>query len=136
MNSKQLLLGTLAGTVSGLILGFLLYALAFSSYFAQNTRMKEEPDMILIVLGHVFMSFLLTYIFLQWAGIKTVSGGIRAAAIIGLLIALAYNIVMLGSSDFFSGGLIPALASTVVDTIIWVSTGAGVGWALGRGSSS
>ena len=136
MDTTKLLTGTIAGTITSFIVGFLIFGLALSGYMGENTSMKAQPDFIWIVIGHIFLALLITYIFLQWAGITTVSSGLRAGLIIGLLVCLGYNCLLLGNSDFFSGGVVPAVVDAIGGSIIFGAGGAGVGWALGRGESS
>ena len=136
MDSTKLLTGTIAGTITSFITGFLIFGLALAGYMGENTAMKVEPNFVWLVVGHIIFAFLLTYIFLQWAGIKTVNGGLKAGLTIGLLIGLGYNAVLLGNSDLFTGGVVPAVIDAIGGAIIWAAGGAGVGWALGRGEGS
>ncbi|MCZ6675093.1 MAG: hypothetical protein O7C75_19340 [Verrucomicrobia bacterium] len=133
MDTKKLLIGTVAGTVTSFIAGFLVFGLALKSYMATNSTFQDSPDFVWIVIGHIIFSLLITYIFLQWAGIKTVVEGLKAGALIGLLVALSYNSFFLATSDVFTGGITTAIVAAIGDTIIWATCGAGVGWALGRG---
>ena len=88
MDTKKLLTGTLVGTVVAFICGYLLFGMALSSYMAENASHVAEPNMAFLIAGHVVYAGLITYIFLQWAGIKTAATGAKAGAIIALLGAL------------------------------------------------
>ena len=132
MDTKQLLLGTLAGTVTSFIAGFLLFGLALTNYMAANSGYIAEGKMEWIITGHVVFSLFVTYIFLKWAGIKTLGSGLSAGAVIGLLVTLGTNAFLLGATEMWPGGLVPALVDTAANVIVWAAGGAGVGWALGR----
>ncbi|MBT8189607.1 MAG: hypothetical protein KJO29_04200 [Bacteroidia bacterium] len=129
---KKLLLGTVAGTIVGFAGGFLVFGLALGNYMMENTNGKDPMDMTWLIIGHVFFALALTYIFMQWAGIKTAITGARAAANITLLISLGSNFIWYATSGLFNN-----LSAAVVDaagaTIVWAIGGAAIGWVLGRG---
>ena len=133
MDSTKLILGTVVGTITSFIVGFLIFGLALAGYMAENTAAKEPMEFHWLVIGHVFLALLLTYIFMKWAGIKTVGSGATAGAIIGLLAALGFNFIWLGTTGLFTGGVVAAIVDGVGAAIVSAAGGAGVGWVLGRG---
>ena len=135
MNTSKFLTGTLAGTVVGLALGFLIFGLALSGYMQENASANEEPNMIWLIIGHLAFAALITYIFLQWANIRTAGTGAKAGATIALLAALAFNFIYLGTTDLFPGGPVAATVDALGATVVWAIGGAVIGWVLGRGES-
>ena len=135
MDTSKLFMGTIAGTITSLIAGFLIFGLALSSYMTDNMVGIEGELWHWVIIGHVFLALLLTYIYAKWAGISTAMSGLKAGLIIGLLVCLGYNFLMLGTTGLFTGGLSTAIIDAVGGMIIWGAGGAGVGWALGRGAS-
>ena len=135
MDTKKLLLSTLAGTVVSFLLGFLFYALLLENFFeanvgtAQNVA-KANPSLLLIFLAQLCQSLLLAYIFLRWAGIKTFATGAQAGAIIGLLMALTYDLMLLGTSNVSTP--IATVVDIVVMTIMMAITGGIIGLVLGK----
>jgi hypothetical protein len=136
MDTTKLLTGTLAGTVTSFIVGFLTFGLLLKDYAAANHMdgfTKDPPDYLWLVIGHVVFAFLVTYIFLKWAGISTAVSGAKAAFIIGILFSLGINCFLHGESNIFNG-LEGVFVHAIVGSVIWAAGGAGVGWALGRGN--
>ena len=133
MNVQKLLLGSLIGGLVALAVGYLLFGVALSSYMAENAAHTKEPDMIWLVAGHLVYGGLVTYIFLQWAGIKTAATGAKAGFIIALLASLGFNWIWHGVSDIFPGGCVATLIDAVGGAVVWAVGGAAIGWFLGRG---
>ena len=131
MDTTKLLLGTLAGTVTSFLAGGLIFGFLLANYMEANMEMSTNPNFVWILVGHIIMSFLITYIFLQWAGISTLVTGAKAGALIGLLIALSYAAFLLAGTTVYSG-IESALVDTLGNTIVWAAGGAGIGWYLGR----
>ena len=132
MDTKKFLIGTLSGTVTSFAASFLIFGLALKSYLSANASVIDSPAFHWIILGQVLFAGLLSYIFLRWTGIKSLAGGAKAGAVIGLFVALGYNLILLGSTSMFSGGLSAAVVDALGSTLVWITAGAGVGWALGR----
>ena len=132
MDTKKLLLGTLAGTITSFITGFLVFGLALNSFMTSNVSIKDPPEYHWLIIGHIFFAFLVTYIFMKWAGISTLAGGLKAATLIGLLASLGYNFTFLGTTGVFPGGISAAIVDAIGSTLIWAGGGAGVGWILGK----
>ena len=133
MDTTKLLTGTVVGTIVAFACGFLIFGMALESYMAENTASVTEMSFLWLILGHVVLALLYTYIFLRWAGIKTASGGAKAAAVITLLMSLGANLIWLGSSGLFTGGITAAIVDAIGATVVWTIAGAAIGWVLGRG---
>jgi uncharacterized membrane protein len=136
MDTKKFLIGSLLGGLVMFLLGYLFYVALLSSFFESHAVgsgiMKDPPNMLFIILGNVANGALLAYIFSKWAGIKTASTGLQAGAMIGLLTALAWDLLMFGTSDLMD--LTGTIADVIVYTIMCAVAGASIGWYLGRGN--
>lgn len=135
MNTQKFLISTLIGGVVLFLLGYLFYAALLASFFETHSSggnyMKNPPDFLFIILGNLADGALLAYIFLKWAGIKTPATGAQAGATIGLLMALAWDLLMYGTANLMD--ITGTLADVIVVTIMMAIAGAAVGWYLGRG---
>jgi hypothetical protein len=132
MDVKKLLIGTIVGGVVGMLAGWLVFGLGLAGYMSGNIAASKEPDMLWLVCGHVVFAGLITYIFLQWAGIKTAVSGAKAGAIIALLAGIGTNWIWHATSDLFPGGCVATLVDAVGGGLVWAIGGAAIGWVLGR----
>lgn len=135
MTTQKYILGTAIGAIVSFIIAGLLYGQVFRAYFEGHTGasdvMKSEPDVLLIIIGHILLGLLLTLILGRWAGIKTLSSGAQAGAILGALISLTFNVTLLGSTNLYDG-ISPVITSAFIDAIMMAFTGAAVGWYFGK----
>ena len=135
MDTSKMIMATIVGAFTSFIAGFLIYGLALHMYFAENTSgMLEEPNFVWLIVGHLSFSFLTTYIFMKWAGIKSLATGASAGVIIGILFTLGHVSFALGTSEMYNS-ITPAFVDTVAGAVVWMFGGAGVGWWLGRGET-
>ncbi len=139
MDAKKFALGALVGGVVFFLLGWLLYGLLFMNYFEANVGSatgvnKESMNMIALFLGNLAMAALLTIIFLRWAGISTFMGGLKAGALIGLLVVLGFDLTMFGTTNIMT--LNGMLMDVVVYTVMSAITGGVIGWLLGMGKKA
>ena len=134
MDTKKLLIGTLAGAVVSLIAGFLVYGFALKTYMAENTLAglaKDPIDILGTVLSHVFLGLTLSYIFLKWANVRSLVGGLKAGATLGLLVGLVTMFVFYGTTNMYSG-LSAGLVDVIAWTIIWGAGGLAAGWGVSK----
>ena len=94
MNSKSFILAGLAGGVTDFLLGWLLYGIVFSQYFPE-----QMTNMLFIALGCLTFGMLLSYIFVRWANITTLVGGLKAGTTIGFIVGLMNNFFMRANSE-------------------------------------
>ncbi len=124
MNTQKFLIGTITGGVVFFFLGFLFYAILLDSFFVANagsatgvakTNMAYWP----LILGNLATGALFTYIFQKWANISTFATGARSGALIGLLMALGYDLVMYDTSNIMNltGSLVDIVVFTVMSAI-------------------
>jgi len=138
MDIKKLVLGTLAGGVSYFLLGFLFYAIIMENFFASHMVegiMKSETEMKYYPLaaGNFAHAALLTFVFLNWAKIKSFSAGLTGGAIIGFLMASGFDLMMYDTAKMMS--MIGTLADIAVYTVMTALVGGIVGAVLGMGKS-
>lgn len=133
MNTNKLIFGTLLGFVGYFMGGFLMYTIVFKDLLASTnpgmSGVQAEPNLIVLVVGNLAASFLLTYIFEKWAGIRTWMSGAISGAMIGALIAFSYDCMLLGTSTLMTWSGV--FVDTLVYAIISAIAGALSGWMLG-----
>lgn len=134
MNSTKLLLGALAGFIGYFLSGYVLYTIVFKNALAtampgMASAQIAEPNMVAIILGNLLAGFLLSWIFERWAGIRTLGTGAIHGGIIGLLIALSYDAMFVGTTNLmtwngmFLDGLVYGLCSAVAGALVGLTLG-------------
>jgi hypothetical protein len=134
MNEQKFLIATLAGTVTSVVVGFLVYGLALNNFMTANMMaglMKDPPEWAYLVLGQFAGSALLAMVIGRWAATGGAQVGFKIGAQVGLLMALAFDLTMLATSNMMAGFRVVAV-DVVASTVITAITGAAVGAALGR----
>jgi hypothetical protein len=120
MFSKANLISTLVTTVWGALGGFLLWGLIADPYFKdhQGTAtgvMKEEPDMMVVVLGSLIAGFIFSTIYSKWArGSHSLTHGAQFGFWIGLLIGFGDRLIEYGVANVLD------LNGTIVNGIVYV----------------
>ncbi len=136
MNSR-VLLAAIVGGIAHFLLGWLIYGMALMSYMnSQMTTegaavMRAEPIIWAYGVGSLAWAFLLAWIYSRYTTITTFNGGMMAGAVIGVLVALSYDMNMYAGMNAWTGmtGLfVDLLASAVISGL----AGGVVGWLLGR----
>ena len=135
MNIKKLLLGSIAGGIATFLSGWLIYGILLADFFTKNVGSatgvtKNPPDFLWLGLGNIFLSALVTYIFLKWANIQTFAEGAMAGAVIGLLMGLGIDFSLYGTSNM--SNLTAAIVDGLLTGVQGAVSGAVVGWVLGR----
>lgn len=120
MNVKNFVLAGIAGGITDFLLGWLLYGMLFRDYFGGG-----EPNLGLIAGGCLFFGFLMSYIFVGLAGIASFAGGMKAGAVIGLLLAIMNNFFMRSMDNPVNW------EQFAVDVVIGIIMGAIVGGVVG-----
>ena len=137
MTAKNRILATLVGFIVLFLLGWLIYGMLLMDFYGNNAGsasgvMRAVDEMVwwALILGNFFQAYLLVYIFGNWANITTFSDGLKAGAIIGLIMGLAFNLSMYGTSNIMN--LTSALVDPFVSTVMMAITGGVIGVMLGR----
>ncbi len=137
--STKAILAAVAGSVLAFLLGWVIYGMLLMDYFESNSThyeglMKEMPNLLLIYINNLIWSLLLAFIFDKWAGARSIGSGIKAGIIIGLPIALSFDLFILAGMNLFTPTLmvVDVLASTVITAL----TGGLIGYILGTGKKT
>lgn len=141
MNTTKMLISGIAGGIAAFFAGWLIYGMLLMEFMAQNSGsatgvMRADADMVwwALVAGNLLTGILYSYIFNRWANINTLSAGLSAGAIIGLIMGAAFDLTMYGTSNIMAlkGIWVDIAASAVMGAI----TGAVVGWVNGIGKKA
>ena len=139
----RLLAATVAGGLVFYVVGFVLFALILDpflrNYITQYPGLMKEPmpDLLFLPLWNLAMAFLFAIVFEKWAGVRTFIGGLKAGAILMLLVALILDFNYLAFMNLWKGPIgvtIEILAATALGTLAAGVVGAVLGL-MSRGSS-
>jgi len=138
MNTKMLL-AALGGAVTFFILGWIIYGLLLMGFFEANSihyegLMYEMPNIFLIFISNLATAVLLAYIFDNWANFRTFSKGFMGGVIIGILIAISYDLMSLATMNLMNTTAV--FVDIIAGTIIIGITGGIVALILGTGKAS
>ena len=117
MDTKRILIGTLAGGVAMYVLGYLIFDVLFGAFYASSVATGVLRDTYLhwaVVLGTLSLATLVTLAIESRPGIATIGTGFTTGAIVGLLVWLGVDFIRYGMTN------VPTLARTVVDPILEV----------------
>lgn len=139
MDYKKLVLGTLAGGIVYFLLGYLVYGMLMADFFAGHTvaglaKSEEEMKFYPLAMGNFAHAALLAYIFIKWANVKSFGEGATAAAVIGLLMAAGFDLVMYDTAKIMS--IVGIGVDIIVYTIMTAIVGGIVGAVVGMGNKS
>lgn len=95
MNSKKIFTAGLAATIIYFLLGWLFYGILFTDIY----QTSGEQNLLFVFLGCLVFSYLLAYILIHWANVKSLIGGLKAGLIIGLANGLYMNFFMYSTQE-------------------------------------
>jgi len=106
MNIK-LFLAAIAGAVVSFLLGWLIYGLLLMDFFQANTIVyeglfMEMPNMFLLILANLLMSFFIAFIFQRWAGFTTFLKGLGGGAFIGFFLAATIDLSLFSMMNLYT----------------------------------
>lgn len=137
MSAKNRIVATLVGFVAFFLLGWLFYGFLLMDFYAENSGtalnvMRAEEDMVwwALIAGNLLQAYFLTYIFGKWANITSFGDGLKAGAMLGLILGLGFNLTMYGTSNMMN--LTAALVDPIVFMIMMGITGGVIGMMLGK----
>lgn len=136
MDTKQLLIATLAGGVTFLLSGYILYEVFWPMMFDPPADLEGERSMnyVSLIIGHLMQGGLLAYIFLQWARISTFTTG-AVAGIIIFVLALGGDMLIFHGTDtgnMGTMGIAEVLGHMVFLSIMGALGGGVIGWVIGQ----
>lgn len=134
MKLRILLAGIAAGVVY-FLLGWIIYGMLAADFFANNVgsatgvmKTNEEMCLLSIFIGNLGWGFLLAVIFGYWGKVKSAVDGLMKGFVIGILMAMGYDLMMYGTSnimnmtaaivDIIIGGVMSGIAGLVVGLIL------------------
>lgn len=132
MNTNKFLVGGIIGGIAVFLLGWLVWGMLLKDFMVTNSGgatnvMKPDDQMVWwgLIVGNLFNGFAISYI-LSKAGVISAGGGAYVGAIVGLLIAAAFDFTMYGVSNLMTlnGVLVDIAANTVVSAIVGAIVGA------------
>ncbi len=137
MNNK-ILIGGLIGGVAAFLLGWVIYGMALHGVLEANAteaaksvqRGDENMIMWAMILGNLALGYLLAIIYGRWANISTFQSGAMAGAVLGLLWALSFDMIMYAMSTMMT--MTGMIIDIVAFAVLCALTGGIVAWWLGR----
>jgi hypothetical protein len=112
------------------ILGFLLVDFYLINTFQYEGLTKEPmPDLIFLGLSGLAFSFLMTIIFVKWAGVSTFKGGFRNGMILSFFYICAIDFGLYGFYNLMNLSL--TAVDIVIQTVFGGVMGGIIGWVLG-----
>jgi len=135
MGNNKILLAGILGGVTQFILGWIVYGMLLTEFMAANTggpgvnKPMEEMSFAWIIVSNLAAGFFLAVIFGKYANINNASAGLKAGAIIGILMAVAVDTAMFATTYLYN--MNSMMADIVMWTIMSSITGGVVGAVLG-----
>jgi hypothetical protein len=141
MNTTKMLISGIAGGIAAFFAGWLIYGILLMDFMAQNSGtatgvMRADTEMVwwALIAGNLLSGMLYSYIFNRWANISTLSAGLSAGAVIGLIMGAAVDLTMYGTSNIMA--LNGVWADIAASAVLGAITGAVVGWVNGMGKKA
>lgn len=110
MNLKNFFIAGIVGGIVDFLLGWVFYGMIFKDLYPQN----ENTNLTFIFFGCMTFGFLISYIFVRWAGITNAVTGLKAGAIIGLLMGSSMNFFMYSGMPLNTQNMITDIAISVI----------------------
>jgi hypothetical protein len=130
------MVAAVVGAIVMFTLGFLIFGLALDSFMSANIVQyegfqKDPPAFVPMILSFLVFSWLISFVFDQWADIRTFAGGLIGGGLIMFAITLANEMSFLAFMNLYQGLGIVAV-NIVVITIIGAVAGGLIGAILGK----
>lgn len=137
MNSNKILLGGVVGGIVFFFLGWLLYGILMADYLASHgnqcaMRSMEEFIWWSMIVSNIVGAILLAII-MDWSNNKSVAGGTKVGAIVGLLFGLSIDLNFYSMTTFFDS-LTGVFVDVAIYTIMSAVAGAVIGLVMGAGT--
>ncbi len=137
MNASTRMMATLVGFVVFFLLGWLLYGMLLMDFFSSNAGSaigvsRSESEMVwwALIGGNVLQAYFLVYVFDKMNNVKSFMAGLKAGAVIGLILGLGFNLTMYGTTNMMN--LTGTLVDPLVSMVMMGITGGAIGMVMGR----
>ena len=135
MDTKRLVIGTLAGGIVMYLLGYLTWGLAFADFFAANVGTatnvaRETPLNWAVVLGTFSLAALVTLAVGSRTGSSTILDGLKVGAIVGFLIWFGVDFIHYGVMN--TANLTATIVDPLLETVRTGIAGAVIAVVLGK----
>jgi hypothetical protein len=132
---KRYLVGTLVGGASLFLVGFLIYVVLlpdpkFADGSAAAAANKASPNLPPIIVAELLFGYLLTRALTKSGAIGNPGSAAKTGALIGGTIALAYSLLLLGTTEVIT--LPGAIYEAATWAVRWGIAGAVVSMAVGK----
>ena len=133
MNTK-IILAAIVGSILYFLLGWLIYGFLLMDFFAENTKqyeglMYDMPNLLILFLSNLSLTYLLSFIFQKWANINTISKGFSAGFFFGLFLSISIDLMFYAGMDLYTPTLV--IVDVFANSIIIAVVGGSIGWILG-----
>jgi len=133
MTYKKLLIAGLLSGIFAFFLGFLLWGVLLMGFSEAHTTEypgleKEKMSMLLILLSCIVWGFFISWVYLNFPGRKSSTGGALTGLITGMLVASSMNLSMLSMWNLFTP--LYLLVDVLVNGIYSAAIGAVAGYIL------
>ena len=133
MNTKKIVVGSLAGGLAYFLLGWVVYGILMKDYCATNLNqevIRKPEEMILWAIGvsNIAFAMLLALIF-SWSNTSSILNATKMAAIIGLLVSISIDLSFYAMTTMYQSRSI-IIVDVIVNTILTAIVGAIVYWSM------
>ncbi|OFY47904.1 MAG: hypothetical protein A2W85_10785 [Bacteroidetes bacterium GWF2_41_31] len=138
MKTTKIVIGGIVGGISFFFLGWLIYGVLlmdFMSEFSNTTFNRPEEEMVwwAMILSNMASGFIFSIIF-GWLNNKTIIGGVKIAAIIGVLFALSIDLSFYSMTTLYSS-FTPIIVDIIAFTIMSAIAGGIIAWVMNIGKT-
>jgi hypothetical protein len=144
MKNNKFFLASIVGAVTFFLLGWIVWGMLLKNFMAANSGLpadvmaqvnlpEDQFNWLAMVVSNLAMGLLLATI-LMWGGFTSTAAGMRAGAIVGLLIAIMWDFLFLGMTRLMTMQF--ALVDILASAVVWAIGGAVVGMILAKGTST
>lgn len=138
MNTK-ILLGGIVGGVTFFLLGWLIYGIILTDFMTTNMNQcmatpMDQMNLPLIFVSNLCWGLVMALIY-NWSNTTNVMDGAKMAAVIGVLVGLATDLMFHSMSTMFSS-FTAILVDVAALTVMLAVGGAAITWVMNRGKAA
>lgn len=139
MNTGRIIIAGILGGIVAFLLGWVFYGMLLMDFFTENAgsasgvmRAEDEMGYVPLMVGNIAWGLLFAVVLARRnGGVGTFGGGLKVGALLGFLIAVAYDLISLGTTHIMNTNGV--LADIVLGTVMSALIGGVVAPVLGRG---